>query len=123
MASLRQCSAQLTISEQQSPQESMMTRLDHVMRTAAVCAVALFLVASPAAAQGKELASAAPPHGLAKKAHRLILQVNSSEPAMMNLALNNATNVEQYYRDLGEKVEIEIVTFGPGLRDYSHRCG
>lgn len=34
---------------------------------------------------------------------------------MMNLALNNATNVAQYYKDLGEKVKIEIVTFGPGL--------
>ena len=34
---------------------------------------------------------------------------------MMNLALNNATNVEQYYKDQGEKVEIEVVTFGPGL--------
>jgi uncharacterized protein len=33
----------------------------------------------------------------------------------MTLALNNATNVEQYYKDVGEKVEIEIVTFGPGL--------
>ena len=34
---------------------------------------------------------------------------------MMNLALNNATNVAQYYKDLGEKVSIEVVTFGPGL--------
>jgi hypothetical protein len=34
---------------------------------------------------------------------------------MMNLALNNATNVEQHYKNLGEKVEIEVVTFGPGL--------
>jgi uncharacterized protein len=34
---------------------------------------------------------------------------------MMTLALNNATNVEQYYKNLGEKVEIEVVTFGPGL--------
>ena len=34
---------------------------------------------------------------------------------MMNLALNNATNVAQYYKDLGEKVSIEIVTYGPGL--------
>ena len=34
---------------------------------------------------------------------------------MMNLALNNATNVVQYYKDLGEKVTIEVVTFGPGL--------
>lgn len=51
----------------------------------------------------------------ATKPHRLILQVNSNEPAMMNLALNNASNVVQYYKDLGEKVSIEVVTFGPGL--------
>ena len=50
-----------------------------------------------------------------RKLHRLILQVNSNEPAMMNLALNNASNVVQYYKDLGEKVSIEVVTFGPGL--------
>jgi isopentenyl diphosphate isomerase/L-lactate dehydrogenase-like FMN-dependent dehydrogenase len=53
----------------------------------------------------------------AKKAtHRLILQVNTNDAPMMNLALNNATNVAQYYKDLGEKVAIEIVTFGPGLQ-------
>src|SRR4029078_4363688 len=50
-----------------------------------------------------------------KKMHRLILQVNTNEPSMMNLALNNATNVTQYYKDAGEKVKIEVVTFGPGL--------
>ncbi len=50
-----------------------------------------------------------------KKAHHLVLQVNTNEPAIMNLALNNATNVAQYYKDLGEKVTIEVVTFGPGL--------
>ncbi|MBR0830654.1 hypothetical protein JQ596_34625 [Bradyrhizobium manausense] len=52
---------------------------------------------------------------IAKKPHQLILQVNSNEPAMMNLALNNATNVAQHYRDLGEPVSIEVITFGPGL--------
>jgi hypothetical protein len=52
---------------------------------------------------------------VAKKDHRLILQVNVNDAAMMNLALNNATNVEHYYKSLGEKVEIEIVTYGPGL--------
>src|ERR1700716_3609023 len=95
----------------------MMTRFDHVMRLAAVCALSVFLAAPPAAAQGKgkELASTPTAQGVAKKAHRLILQVNTNEPAMMNLALNNATNVAQYYKDLGEKVEIEVVTFGPGL--------
>ena len=50
-----------------------------------------------------------------KKPHNLVLQVNTNVPAMMNLALNNATNVAQYYKDLGEKVSIEVVTFGPGL--------
>jgi intracellular sulfur oxidation DsrE/DsrF family protein len=45
----------------------------------------------------------------------LILQVNTNDPAAMNLALNNATNVTQYYKDAGEKVKIEVVTFGPGL--------
>jgi intracellular sulfur oxidation DsrE/DsrF family protein len=50
-----------------------------------------------------------------KKPHRLVLQVNTNEPGTMNLTLNNAANVAQYYQERGEKVEIEIVTFGPGL--------
>lgn len=84
-----------------------------VVRTAAVCVTALVLVASPAAAEnGKPVPIAG---SVTKKAHRLVLQVNTNEPATMNLALNNATNVEQYYKALGEKLEIEIVAFGPGL--------
>jgi uncharacterized protein len=50
-----------------------------------------------------------------KKEHHLILQVNSNDPAAMNLALNNAMNVTQYYAETGENVKIEVVTFGPGL--------
>src|SRR5690242_4114859 len=50
-----------------------------------------------------------------KVEHHLILQVNSSDPAAMNLALNNAMNVTQYYKQMGEDVKIEVVTFGPGL--------
>ena len=50
-----------------------------------------------------------------KKAHNLILQVNSNDPATMNLALNNAMNVVEYYKEAGENVKIEVVTFGPGL--------
>lgn len=49
------------------------------------------------------------------KTHRLVLQVNSNDAATMNLALNNASNVEQAYKELGEMVEVEIVAFGPGL--------
>jgi uncharacterized protein len=49
------------------------------------------------------------------KGHHLILQVNTNDPAAMNLTLNNAMNVTQYYKDRGEKVEVEVITFGPGL--------
>lgn len=50
-----------------------------------------------------------------KQPHRLVIQVNVNDPAVMNLALNNASNVEQYYKQMGQQVEIEVVTFGPGL--------
>ncbi|HEX9329495.1 MAG TPA: hypothetical protein VF915_23405 [Reyranella sp.] len=76
--------------------------------------MALLFLAPPAIAQGSELAATAPA-AASKKAHRLVLQVNSNEPATMTLALNNATNVEQYYKERGEKIEIEVVAFGPGL--------
>ena len=29
--------------------------------------------------------------------------------------LNNASNINKYYQDKGEEVEIEIVAYGPGL--------
>lgn len=47
--------------------------------------------------------------------HRLVIQVNQNDPAVMNLALNNATNVLEYYRKKGEEADVEIVAFGPGL--------
>lgn len=47
--------------------------------------------------------------------HRLIIQVDQNDPAIMNLALNNATNVLEYYRGRGEQADIDIVAFGPGL--------
>jgi intracellular sulfur oxidation DsrE/DsrF family protein len=82
----------------------------------AVAAVALLTVTS---ASAQEMRRASAPifkrHTVAQEHHRLILQVNSNDPAMMNLALNNATNVVQYYKGMGKKVSIEVVTFGPGL--------
>jgi intracellular sulfur oxidation DsrE/DsrF family protein len=49
------------------------------------------------------------------KAHRLVIQVDQNDPAVMNLALNNATNVINYYRAKGEDVNVDVVTYGPGL--------
>lgn len=50
--------------------------------------------------------------------HRLAIQVDQNDPAIMNLALNNASNVKKYYEGKGESVAIEIVAFGPGLEMY-----
>jgi intracellular sulfur oxidation DsrE/DsrF family protein len=94
-----------------------MIRFKDALGTVLAVGLALAIAAPPAAAQATKQSSmqAPKPPVVERKAHRLILQVNTNEPAMMNLALNNATNVAQYYQDLGEKIEIEVVTFGPGL--------
>ena len=47
--------------------------------------------------------------------HRLAVQVDVNDPAIMNLALNNVSNTVQHYSEIGQKVEIELVAFGPGL--------
>jgi intracellular sulfur oxidation DsrE/DsrF family protein len=49
------------------------------------------------------------------KPHRIAIQVDQNDAAVMNLALNNATNVIQYYREKGEVVDVDVVTYGPGL--------
>jgi intracellular sulfur oxidation DsrE/DsrF family protein len=94
-----------------------MTRFESAARTLAASLAAVLIFAQPLAAEQKAQATPQPSKRaiVEKKPHRLILQVNSNEAAVMNLTLNNATNVAQYYQDLGEKVSIEIVTFGPGL--------
>jgi uncharacterized protein len=48
-------------------------------------------------------------------AHRVAIQVDQNDPAVMNLALNNATNVVEYYRARSEDVDVDIVAYGPGL--------
>jgi len=48
-------------------------------------------------------------------AHKVAIQVNQNDKAVMDLALNNAKNVVDYYKEKGETVAIEIVTYGPGL--------
>ena len=99
-----------------------MIKFENVSRTSTAVLVALLIVAPPAAAQpAAAQLKKQPTTQMSKRAavdknlHQLVLQVNTNDPAAMNLALNNATNVTQYYKDAGEKVKIEVVTFGPGL--------
>jgi intracellular sulfur oxidation DsrE/DsrF family protein len=47
--------------------------------------------------------------------HRVAIQVDENDPEVMNLALNNASNVIDYYRNKGEDVQVEVVAYGPGL--------
>ena len=49
------------------------------------------------------------------KPHRVTIQVDQNDPQVMNLVLNNATNVIEHYRARNEDVDIDIVAYGPGL--------
>ena len=82
---------------------------------AAIAAALLTTMPTFAKSTGVKPSSTSKQNVSARTQHRLILQVNSNDLAMMNLALNNAANVVQYYKELGQTVSIEVVTFGPGL--------
>jgi intracellular sulfur oxidation DsrE/DsrF family protein len=49
------------------------------------------------------------------KPHHIAIQVDQNDPQVMNLALNNASSVIEYYRGRNEDVNVDIVTYGPGL--------
>ena len=82
-----------------------MRKLFH--RTAAV-ALASLILASGALAAGTKAEQSAKPH-------RVLIQIDQNDPAVMNLALNNATNIIEYYRSKGKDVAVDVVTYGPGL--------
>jgi len=47
--------------------------------------------------------------------HRVVIQIDQNDPDLMNMVLNNAKNVLQYYGSKGEDAQVEIVAYGPGL--------
>jgi uncharacterized protein len=49
------------------------------------------------------------------KLHHIAIQIDQNDPQVMNLVLNNATNVIEYYRDKNEDVNLDIVAYGSGL--------
>ena len=70
-------------------------------RLATAAALSIALATSALAADGKT--------------HRVAIQVDQNDPAVMNMVLNNATNVIEYYRAKNEDVDVEIVAYGPGM--------
>jgi len=71
--------------------------MTHLARACAVLA----LTASAAFAEGQT--------------HHVAIHVDQNDPAVMNMALNNAQNVSSYYAENGDTVVIEMVAYGPGL--------
>ncbi len=106
-----------------------MRRVRNIVSMAAAGAAALLMttclataagvgqpLAKKTVAAGKPAKSAAAAQPAAvQKEHRLVMQVNANDAALMNLTLNNATNVAEYYEKAGEPVKIEVVALGPGL--------
>jgi intracellular sulfur oxidation DsrE/DsrF family protein len=61
------------------------------------------------------MAFASPSYAADGKLHRITIQIDQNDPQIMNMVLNNATNVIEYYRDKNEDVDLDIVAYGPGL--------
>lgn len=59
--------------------------------------------------------AAAAPAAAAMKTHKVALQVSENDPLVMNLTLNNVTNLANFYSSAGELWSIEVVAYGPGL--------
>lgn len=47
--------------------------------------------------------------------HKVAVHVDENDPQVLNMALNNVQNLKAHYESIGDKVEVEIVAYGPGL--------
>jgi len=87
-----------------------------LLSAAAVATAGLaIMAASPAVNQSPTKAPTTASHSALQKTHRVIIQVTQNDPAVMNMALNNAENLVKYYEDKGDKIEVEFVAYGAGL--------
>lgn len=96
--------------------------MHHLLKTAAVGVAGLAIgLALPKLTQSQTIAMSTPAqtpipaHSAWKPAHRVVIQVTQNDPAVMNMALNNAENLVKLYKDKGEPVQIELVAYGAGL--------
>ena len=89
-----------------------------VILTRAALAALLFLtiyIPVPALAQVEPAAPTQTGENKSSATHKVAIHVDDNDPRVMNLALNNAKNVLDYYEARNETVLIEIVAYGPGL--------
>lgn len=83
--------------------------------TIAALGASVVYLGTPAKAQVKQAAETKVTKATPTKTHKVAIQVNQNEKGVMDLALNNAKNIVDYYKAKGETVDVEIVTYGPGL--------
>ena len=88
----------------------------YLLRAPTIVGVCLAIaLALPAASQPQTKVATSAAHSTWNKTHRVVIQVTQNDPAVMNMALNNAENLVKFYQDKGEKIEIEFVAYGAGL--------
>ena len=86
-----------------------------VLNRAALATLLLLAICTPALAQVNQADPAQTGKSKYRATHRVAIHVDDNDPKVMNLALNNAKNVLDYYTAKKETVAIEIVAYGPGL--------
>src|SRR5471030_2115228 len=86
---------------------SMYMRIVGACGKAAIAALTLAMVSSPARAQPAPL----PDKPFAE--HRIVLQLSDSDPKKQGLVISVANNLLKFYDP--DKVAIEVVAFGPGI--------
>ena len=82
---------------------------------AVIITFAALLATCPAIAAGPRQPAPAAKREPVQRPHRVVIQVDQNDPAVMNLALNNASNLIDYYRSRKQEVSVDVVTYGPGL--------
>lgn len=75
------------------------------LRTLMLCVISLGAATLPAAAQAPK----------ADDAYKVALHVDDNDVAKMNLTLNNVQNIIADFKKSGRKIDIQVVTYGPGL--------
>jgi intracellular sulfur oxidation DsrE/DsrF family protein len=78
-------------------------RFPHLL-TAALFTLAAFALPAASAAVAADT-----------KDHRLLLQIDTEDPQTVNMVMGNALNAKKYYDSKGEKLQVEIVAYGPGI--------
>ena len=72
-----------------------------LLRLAAIALMSIVFASASLAADGKP--------------HHIAIQIDQNDPQVMNMVLNNATNVIEFYRAKNEDVDVDVVAYGPGL--------